>query len=280
MSYLIPRLEFAAQSLFKKQSYCPHCHSKSLENIAKKYVVINIKKCNNCYLNFTDPIYKPLLVANLYKQLYTAEGSTTCTPNSEQLNDLIDNCFRSSDKFFGERIQSIKSQCNGNKILELGSSWGYFLYQAKQQGFDVTGVEISKPRREFGINNLKVNIVDSFNKLDNDNFDLFYTAHTLEHFVDLSTIFKEIHRVLKDKGQLLIEVPNFNFAELGKKVLSAVGAVHPIGFSNQFFQENLPKYGFKILGFYDSWNCFPKHQVDKSSTENIILLAEKNINQK
>jgi cyclopropane fatty-acyl-phospholipid synthase-like methyltransferase len=36
-------------------------------------------------------------------------------------------------------------------MLELGSSWGYFLYQAKQQGFEVTGVEISEPRRLFGI---------------------------------------------------------------------------------------------------------------------------------
>ena len=275
MNYLIPRLEFAAQSLFRKQSHCPHCHSKNLNSIAKKYVVINIKECNDCHLYFTDPIYKPLFVSNLYEQLYTAEGSTTCPPDSEELNNLIDDSFRSSDKFFGERIRAIKSRCNGNKLLELGSSWGYFLYQAQQQEFDATGVEISQPRREFGITNLKVNIVENISQLDNDNFDLVYTAHTLEHFTDLSTIFQEIHRVLKPKGQLLIEVPNFDFAELGKKVLPAVGAVHPLGFSNQFFQENLPKYGFKVLAFYDSWDGFPDLPVEKSSTGNIIVLAEK-----
>lgn len=275
MSNLIPRLEFAAQSLFRKQSSCPHCQSKNLDSIAKKYIMIDIKKCNDCNLYFTSPIYKPLFIFDLYEQFYNAEGSTTLTPNKELLKNLINDCFQSSDKFFGERIKSIKSHCYGNQILEIGASWGYFLYQAKQQGFEATGIEISQKRREFGIKSLQVNIVETITQLDSDNFDLVYTSHTLEHFTDLSTIFREIYRVLKLKGQLLIEVPNFNFVELGIKVLPIVGAVHPLGFSNLFFQETLPKYGFKVIGFYDSWNDFPHSPIEKNLRGNIILLAEK-----
>ncbi len=275
MGNLIPRLEFIAQSFFRKQSYCPHCNSTQLITVAKKYPLIDIKECEKCHIYFTSPIYKPLLVSNLYEHIYSAEGSTTLTPSLDELKSLINNGFASSDKSFSQRIELIKSCCQGKKMLELGSSWGYFLYQAKQQGFEVTGVEISEPRRLFGINNLGVDIVKSINDLNGRVFDVVYTAHTLEHFTDLSTIFRDIYHLLKIKGKVLIEVPNFDYAEFGEKALSTVGAVHPIGFSSEFFQKNLPQYGFKILGFYNSWNSFPKNPVSKSQKEVIIVMAEK-----
>ena len=275
MNNLIPRLEFIAQSFLKKQPFCPHCHSKNLSNLDQKYGVVNIKTCNDCNLCFTDPIYKPLFISNLYEKIYDGEGSTTVLPKFEELNSLISNNFASFDKNFYSRIQLIKSCCLGTKMLEIGSSWGYFLYQAKQQGFDVTGVEISERRRLFGIKNLDLDLVGSISELDGRIFDIVYTAHTLEHFTDLSTVFRAISNLLHIKGQLLIEVQNFDYAEFGKKALSAVGAVHPLGFSSEFFQENLPKYGFKVLGFYNSWDSFPHHPVSKSQQDVIIVMAEK-----
>jgi hypothetical protein len=61
-----------------------------------------------------------------------------------------------------------------------------------------------------------------------------------------------------------------------KRDLPTVGAVHPLGFSSEFFQKNLPKYNFKITGFYNSWDSFPEGKVEKSSQGVIILIAEKN----
>lgn len=275
MVNLIPRLEYISQSLFRRQLFCPHCHSQNLITLLTKYVLVKVKKCKDCELCFTAPIYRPLLTSNLYDYLYSAEGSTTCLPSYDELDSLKRNCFQSSDKYYGDRIQSIQSYSMGQKLLEIGSSWGYFLYQAKQKGFDVVGVETSEPRRLFGIKNLDVDIVNSISALNGRVFDIIYTAHTLEHFCDLSTIFTSMHCLLVEKGKLLIEVPNFDYAVFGNKALSIIGAVHPLGFSSEFFQKNLPKYGFKIIGFYNSWDSFPKNPVAKSQEDVIILMAEK-----
>lgn len=160
-------------------------------------------------------------------------------------------------------------------MLEIGSSWGYFLYQAKQQGYDTTGLEISEKRRLFGVKELGVNIVNCFNDLKTEKFDIIYTAHALEHFTDLYNVFQELHYYLNNKGKLIIEVPNFDLLQFGESVLPIIGAVHPLGFSSNFFKRNLPKYGFKILGFYDSWDLFPENKREKSSGDVIILAAEK-----
>jgi 2-polyprenyl-3-methyl-5-hydroxy-6-metoxy-1,4-benzoquinol methylase len=275
MSNLLPRLEFLAQSLLKKQEFCPHCNSKNFKSIASKYFSIKIQQCHSCQLCFTSPIYQPLLTSKLYDRLYAAEGSTTQIPSNDELTLLKDNYFHASDKYFGDRLQAIKLLYPGSKMLEIGSSWGYFLYQAQQHGFDATGVEVSEPRRLFGIQNLGVDIVENISKLNGRVFDVVYTAHTLEHFTDLSTIFKDISSLLCIKGLLLIEVPNFDYEEFGKQSLSIMGAVHPLGFSSKFFQTNLPKYGFKIRGFYNSWDSFPEIAVDKSQQEVVIVMAEK-----
>jgi SAM-dependent methyltransferase len=276
MKKVIPRIEFLVQSFFRKQEFCPHCQSSKIKNLAKKYLIIKVKKCGNCYLCFTDPIYRPLLVSSLYDNLYVGNGSTTRLPNSDELVQLKNNCFESSDKHFGNRIKAIKLLGSGCKILEIGSSWGYFLYQAKNHGFEATGVEISEPRRLFGTENLGVRIVENISTLKGEFFDIVYTSHVLEHFTDVSTIFVDIHKLLNKKGKLIIEVPNFDFSIFRERALPTVGAVHPLGFSSEFFQKNLPKYNFKITGFYNSWDSFPEGKVEKSSQGVIILIAEKN----
>jgi hypothetical protein len=126
MNQLIPRLEFLAQALFRNQKSCPHCGSQDLQEVAKKYKTIGIECCNDCGLFFTSPIYKSSIFSSFYDKLYQAEGSTTEMPEAEQLSDLISKKFQGSDKYFGDRIESISNFSEGRNLLEIGSSWGYF----------------------------------------------------------------------------------------------------------------------------------------------------------
>jgi transcription elongation factor Elf1 len=89
MNKLIPRLEFLIQSLFRKQEFCPHCGSRNLHSVAKKYQTIEIRHCDDCGLFFTSPMYQSLFISDFYDKLYKAEGSTTDMPTSEQLAELI-----------------------------------------------------------------------------------------------------------------------------------------------------------------------------------------------
>ena len=46
----------------------------------------------------------------------------------------------------------------GRTLLEIGSSWGYFLDQANAAGFATVGVEPGRTRRRFGVRELGVDI--------------------------------------------------------------------------------------------------------------------------
>lgn len=272
---LIPKFEFILQSLIGQQGSCPHCHSSRLTTVATKYRLIEIKRCEDCQLFFTSPIYQSWISPEFYDKFYQAEGTTTAMPTPSVLSQLIEKKFQDSDKYFGDRLESIGKFTEGRKLLEIGSSWGYFLYQAQLAGFEATGIELSDTRRNYGIEHLQVNMHKNMSDLKDQKFDLIYTSHTLEHFTDLSTIFRQITDYLQPGGKLLIEVPNFDFFAFGHSVLSTIGAVHPMGFCSEFFQHNLPNYGLNVLGFYDCWQGFPHDLVSKSSRDIILVAAEK-----
>lgn len=278
MINFFPRCEFLLQGVFRQQRTCPHCGSGNCALVARKHLVTRIRECAECKLYFTDPIYRPLLSSKFYDALYRAEGLTTRLPGESELRDLIATDFANSDKYFRDRIDAIRSLAPSPHLLEIGSSWGYFLHQWNRRAGNAVGIEISDCRRSFGIDRLKVDIVKDFESLGTHRFDIIYTAHTLEHFTDLSTIFPAIHAHLRANAALVIEVPNFALRERGAQSLPIMGAVHPLGFSRNFFATALPKYGLKVCGFFDSWDCFPHRPSPAAlggTADNIICLARR-----
>ena len=278
MSNFFPRCDFVLQSLFRRQRRCPHCGCNDCSVAARKHLVTRVRECAGCKLYFTDPIYQPLFSSSLYEALYNGEGLTTRLPSDRELRTLLSTNFAHSDKCFRARIDAIRSLGPSGRLLEIGASWGYFVHQWNTSGGDGTGIEISDHRRCFGINKLNVELVRDFESLNGTVFDVIYTAHTLEHFTDLSTVFPAIYAHLRSNAALVIEVPNFAFRERGGEVLSGIGAVHPLGFSRSFFEGVLPRYGFGNVTFFDSWDSFP-HRPSPAVTDcvpdNIICLAYK-----
>ena len=99
-------------------------------------------------------------------------------------------------------------QPNQGKILDIGAGTGEFLSVAKQNGWDVTGVEPSDKAKQIAINK-GVSFVESIAKLEDHSFDIITMWHVLEHVPDLNFQIKELKRLLKPSGYLIIAVPNF-----------------------------------------------------------------------
>ena len=76
-------------------------------------------------------------------------------------------------------------------------------------------------------------------------------------------------------GLLVIEVPHFDLLNLDKRVLSIIGAVHPLGLSRAFFSQALPKEGFRLVGVYDTWPSVPSSPVSGYREGVLIIVAEK-----
>ncbi|HUR20351.1 MAG TPA: hypothetical protein VMZ90_06040, partial [Vicinamibacterales bacterium] len=123
-------------------------------------MTVLIRQCNDCSLYFTDPIYQSYL-GDLYESFYRAEGSTTTLPDRNRLEHLMATRFAGTDKDCAREIAALRRLSPGGALLEIGSSWGYFLHQANTAGFAATGIELGRTRREFGVRELRVNIHES-----------------------------------------------------------------------------------------------------------------------
>lgn len=274
MPNLIPRLEFAVQALLHRQRTCPFCEGRNHTVVARKYGLVRIRHCQDCFLYFTDPIYQSYF-GELYDSLYSAEGSTTTLPDKAALKRLTATNFSDSDKDCTRQIEALRRLRPLANLLEVGSSWGYFLHQASAAGFTAMGVELGRTRREFGKRELGVDIRESLDAVGVGQFDLIYAAHTLEHIVTIGPFLADCRDRLRDGGLLVVEVPHFDLTALGSGVLSIIGAVHPLGLSAPFFRTALPRVGFEMVGIYDRWSAVPAQPTSAPGEGSLIAVAEK-----
>ena len=108
------------------------------------------------------------------------------------------------------KLNTINSlQKSKGSILDIGAGTGDFLVVAKENGWQITGIEPSSKAKEIAINK-GVFFVDNSSILENNAFDVITMWHVLEHVPDIENQIKELKRLLKPNGTILIAVPNFN----------------------------------------------------------------------
>ncbi|MCI4443606.1 MAG: class I SAM-dependent methyltransferase [Lentimicrobium sp.] len=103
-------------------------------------------------------------------------------------------------------INSLQSQ--KGRILDIGAGTGDFLSVAKNDGWQTIGVEPSDRAKSIA-KNKGVSFVEQTSELENNSFDVISMWHVLEHVPDLDKQIKELKRLLKPTGTLIIAVPNF-----------------------------------------------------------------------
>ena len=99
-------------------------------------------------------------------------------------------------------------QPNKGKILDIGAGTGDFLSVAKNDGWQTIGVEPNERAKSIAIKK-GISFVEQTSELENQSFDVISMWHVLEHVPDLDQQIKELKRLLKPSGTLIIAVPNF-----------------------------------------------------------------------
>ncbi|MFC5682129.1 class I SAM-dependent methyltransferase [Flavobacterium sp. MAHUQ-51] len=99
-------------------------------------------------------------------------------------------------------------QSQKGQILDIGAGTGDFLMVAKNDGWQTVGIEPSDRAKSIA-KNKGISFVECTTVLENQSFDVITMWHVLEHVPDLDFQIKELKRLLKPNGTLIVAVPNF-----------------------------------------------------------------------
>lgn len=121
-------------------------------------------------------------------------------------------------------------------LLDVGCSFGFFINMARQIGYSVIGVEISEPAANYARNKLGLNVFWGTLEeasLEDESVDVVTLIDVLEHIPEPMTTLREIRRVLRSGGLLVIRVPNFKFHWLKTLLLRALKRRNFIGLDSR-----------------------------------------------
>jgi SAM-dependent methyltransferase len=152
---------------------------------------------------------------------------------------------------------TIPSKYQG-KILDIGCGNGKRLLKLKEDDWDTYGVEISdiasKHARELGLNIFTSTLEQA--EFEDEFFDVVILSHVLEHLSDPNITLKEIYRVLKNDGKLIISIPNvdsFEAKHLKKYWTAWELPRHLYHFTPVTIKSMLNKTGFEVIDIeYDN----------------------------
>lgn len=103
-------------------------------------------------------------------------------------------------------IENFKTQ-KGN-LLDVGAGTGDFLVEAIKSGWKITGIEPSDKAKTISVSK-GITFSDSLQAIETQSQDVITMWHVLEHVPDVENEIKELKRILKPDGVLIVAVPNY-----------------------------------------------------------------------
>lgn len=94
------------------------------------------------------------------------------------------------------------------ELLDIGAGTGDFLVVAKNNGWNITGVEPSEKARGIA-QGKNVPFISELKDVPSHSKDVITMWHVLEHVPDVQKQITELKRILKPDGIIIIAVPNY-----------------------------------------------------------------------
>ena len=223
-------------------------------------------------------------------KFYDKDQQTKLLNKSFTLEDLQ----RRSEADTQRRIETLTNNFKSRQsLLDIGTGYGFFLDAAQNNGFETTGLEISRDRLKIAQKVTDAAIwtfkIDGPNKTGKK-FDIVTLFHVLEHIKNPIKLCNDLKTYLKKKGVLIIEVPNANdyLLQIKKPYRNFYWQIAHISyFTPKTVTQVLRRAGYrkiKIIGVQRysfqnalNWLIFGKPQLKNPTyTSHIFSFIEKN----
>lgn len=224
---------------------CPFCGENQFEKIQTKYLVTTLLRCKNCNLMHRHPKDSKEFLEKFYQSDYKVDVQMmTDLPGDDKLKLLKKNCFAELRDFLPHILAVTHNAPEEIKMIDYGCSWGYNVYKLREAGINAEGFELSVPRAEFGINKLAVRIATRINEIQ-DNNDIFYSSHVIEHLQNINEMIELSKEKLKREGVFMAYCPNGSneFKKRNPALFKVTwGRLHPnyldVKFASNMFRNN------------------------------------------
>lgn len=211
--------------------------------------VNQIVKCNRCGLMYANPR------SNEPDHVEVAQYDPDFVEHSIAHNDvprlqkeaLQVRDYETTRRFLAERFP------NKGRLLEVGSGLGFLLDYFKKDGWDTIGVEPNRGMCRYAEKTLGLEVLPQIlpdAKFPDESFDAVLMMHVIEHVPDPTDTLREIHRVLKPGGVLVMETPRYDslsFKLLGRRERSVSCDGHIYFFTSDTLEKIATKTGFSVV---------------------------------
>jgi SAM-dependent methyltransferase len=137
------------------------------------------------------------------------------------------------------------------KVIEIGCSFGFQLNEFRKRGWDVEGVEPNHNSARYAQEELSIPVATSILEqadVPDGSADVVVMLHVIEHIPDPVGTLKEIFRVLKPGGHLVLETPRYDtlmFRLFGKRERSVSCDGHILFFTSESLAQAYSLAGFE-----------------------------------
>lgn len=184
---------------------CPVCNSGSSNTFytfKDEHNIYRVENCLDCAHYYSK--FSEIDIIKLYGE-------------EDEVYRVVDNRKSAYSKIieyeYAKVLKQIREQYpSGSGILDFGSGKGVFLNLAARFGYRAVGIETAAERARFALETYGAKVIQSEfsgGEIEGGKFDVITLFHVLEHLHRPKEILSSlIQDNLKDKGLLIVEVPN------------------------------------------------------------------------
>lgn len=195
-----------------KINKCPLCGKDQFESVmtCKDHYAtgepFEICRCRTCGFLFTQSVPAENEIGRYYE-------SPDYISHTDTHKGLMNRVYHYVRRYMlGRKSRLIKHSCGLSRgyLLDIGTGTGYFPHFMQKKGWRVSAIEKSPQARAFAKEHfgLDIDTPETLGTYSDKSFDAITLWHVMEHLEHLNETWETLGRILKDRGVLIIAVPN------------------------------------------------------------------------
>ncbi len=196
---------------------CPLCASPAIRPFDRDYRDVAISRCGRCGVKFMNPQYTDAYLAKFYSEYIPTDRPFGPGAAYEAL----------AQKRREENFALVEQYVPVGRVLSIGCGDGLELKAALQrgwnaEGFDVDPATTQRVARELGVTIHNGDLCRL--GLPAESYDCIYLDQVIEHPKQPRDLLREVHRLLRSGGVMLLGCPNImSLSSTVKLVLERLG---------------------------------------------------------